>query len=116
MSASIKWRYLGHLRLLSKAVAVRAEVEINSQEEMANPQGMKLFAVERHGLPEDFVYCPTMCGVQSSSPLLVFVPNWPIVWGPLHNSAGHRENICASGLRSSGLYVDLRSPAFLTVD
>ena len=78
MSASMKWRYLGHLRFLSKAVAVRAEVEINSQEEMTNPQGMKLFAVERHGLPEDFVYCPAMCGVQLSSPL-VFVPNWPIV-------------------------------------
>ena len=64
MSASIKWRYLGHLRLLLKAVAIRAEVEINSQEEMANPQGTKLFDVERHGLPEDFVYCPAMCGVQ----------------------------------------------------
>ena len=86
----MKWRYLGQLQLLSKAVAVRAEVEINSQEEMANPQGMKLFAVERHGLPEDFVYCPAMCGVQSSSPL-VFVPNWPIVWGPLHNSGRHKE-------------------------
>ena len=106
MSASMKWRYLGHLRLLSKAVAVRAEVEINSQEEMANPQGMKLFAVERHGLPEDFVYCPAMCGVQSSSPL-VFVPNWPIVWGPLHNSGRHKENICASGLRSSELYAQV---------
>ena len=60
-------------------------MEINSQEEMANPQGMKLFAVERHGLPENYVYCPAMCGVQLSSPL-VFVPNWPIVWGPLHNT------------------------------
>ena len=59
-ASSMKWRYLGHLRLLSKAVAVRAEVEINSQEEMANPQGMKLFAVERHGLPEDFLYCPAI--------------------------------------------------------
>ena len=60
MSVSIKWRYLGHLRLLSKAVAVRAEVEINSQEERTNPQAMKLFAVESHVLSEDFVYCPAI--------------------------------------------------------
>ena len=73
---------MDHLQLLSKAVAVSAEGEISPQEEMTNSQGMKLFAVERHGLPEDFMYCPAMCGVQSSS-LFVFLPNWPIVWGPL---------------------------------
>ena len=28
--------------------------------EMANPQDMKVFAVERHGLPEDFVYFPAL--------------------------------------------------------
>ena len=82
MSASMKWRYLGHLQILSEAVAVRAEVEVSSQEEMANFQGMKLFAVERHGHHEDFVYFLTISGVQSLSPL-VFVPNWPLVWGPL---------------------------------
>ena len=42
-------------QLLSRAVAVMAEMEVSPQEEMANPQGMKVFAVERHGLPEDFV-------------------------------------------------------------
>ena len=81
MSASIKWRYLGHLQLLSKAVAVMAGMEVSPQEEMANPQGMKVFAVERPGLPEDFVYFPALCEVQSSP--LVFAPNLPIVWGPL---------------------------------
>ena len=30
---------------------------------MANLQGMKVFAVERNGLPEDFVYFPAVCGV-----------------------------------------------------
>ena len=54
-----------------------AEMEVSPQEEMANPQGMKVFAVERHGLPEDFVYFPAPCGVQSSPP--VFAPNQPIV-------------------------------------
>ena len=32
---------------------------------MANPERMKMFAVERLGLPEDFVYFPALCGVQS---------------------------------------------------
>ena len=78
----MKWRYLGLLPLLSKAdVAAMAEMEVSTQGEMANPQGMKVFAVERHGLPEDFMDFPDLCGVQSSS--LVFAPNLPIVWGPL---------------------------------
>ena len=81
MSASMKWRYLGHLQLLSKAVAAMAEMEGSPREKMANPQGMQVFAVERPGLPEDFVSFPTLCGVQSSP--LVFAPNLSIVWGPL---------------------------------
>ena len=66
MSASMQWRYLGNLQLLSKAVAAMAEMEVSPQEEMANPQGMKVFAVERPGLPEDFVSFPALCLVQSS--------------------------------------------------
>ena len=58
-----------------------ADMEVSPQGEMANPQGMKVFAVERPGLPEDFVYFPGLYGVQSSP--LVFVPIRPIVWGPL---------------------------------
>ena len=81
MSASMKWRYLGYLQLLSKAVAAVAEMEVSLQEKMANPQGMKVFAVERPGLPKDFVSFPALCGVQTSP--LVFAPNLPIVWGPL---------------------------------
>ena len=76
----MKWRYLGHLQLLSKAVAAMVEKEVSPQEEMANPQGTKVFAVERPGLPEDFVYFPALCGVQSSP--LVFAPNLPIVCDP----------------------------------
>ena len=58
------------------------EMEVTPQEQMANPHAMKVFTVERHGLPEGFVSFPALCGVQSSSPL-VFAPNLPIVWGPL---------------------------------
>ena len=79
MPASMKWRHLGHLQLFSRVVAVMAEKEVSPQEEMTDPQGMKVFAVERPGLPEDFVSFPAPCGV---SPL-AFAPNLPIVWGPL---------------------------------
>ena len=41
------------------------EMEVSPQEEMANPQGMKVFAVEIPGLSEDFVSFPALCGVQS---------------------------------------------------
>ena len=74
----------GQFAALSKVVAVMPEMEVSPQKDMANPQGMKVFAVERQGLPEEFVYFPALCGVQSSP--LVFVPNRPIVWGPLQSS------------------------------
>ena len=48
---------------------------------MAGPQGIKVFAVERPGLSEDFVYFPALCGVRSSP--LVFSPNLSFVRGPL---------------------------------
>ena len=58
-----------------------AEIQVSPHEKMAIMQGMKVFAAERHKLPEDSVYFPALCGLQSS--LLVFVPNRPTVWGPL---------------------------------
>ena len=76
----MKWRHLSHFQLLSRAVAVMAEIEVIPQEEMANPQCMKVFAVERHGLSKDFVSFRALCGVQSSP--LVFATNRSIVWGP----------------------------------
>ena len=91
MSASMKWRYLGHLQLLSKAVVAMAEMEVSPQEEMADSQGMKVFTVERPGFPEDFLFFPALCGVQSS-PLVLF-PNLPVVWGPLQWQAPG-ETLC----------------------
>ena len=81
MSALMKWRHLGHLQLLSRAVAIIAEMQVSSPENMANMQEMKAFAVEGHELPEDSGYFPALCGLQLT--LLVFVPSRPIVWGPL---------------------------------
>ena len=83
-----------------------AEMLVSSQEEMVNRQGMKMFAVERHGLPEDFVYFRVLCGVQSSP--LVFAPNRPVVWG--RYSGRYRERLCASGLRSPELSAQVRRP------
>ena len=40
-----------------------AEMEVSPQEEMANPQKLKVFSVERPRLPEDFVYFSALCGV-----------------------------------------------------
>ena len=42
-----------------------AKMGVSPQEEMAKPQGMKVFAVERPGLPEDFVSFAALCGVHS---------------------------------------------------
>ena len=53
--------YWGHLQLLSKVVAAMAEMEVSSQEEMPSPKAMKVFAVERSGLCEDFVSFPALC-------------------------------------------------------
>ena len=61
MSASMKWRHLDHLQLLSRAVAVMPEMEVSPREEMAKkPQGIKVFVVDRYGLPEDFVFFPAL--------------------------------------------------------
>ena len=76
-STSMKWRHLGHFQLLTRAVAIVGDMEASPQEEMANPQGMKVFDVERHRLQEEFVYFRPLYGVQSSP--LVFAPNRPIV-------------------------------------
>ena len=59
-----------------------AEMGVSPQEEMANPQSMKMFTVETQKLPEDSMYFRALCRLQSS-PLELFVPNRPIIWGPL---------------------------------
>ena len=72
-----------------------AEMEVSPQEEMANPQGMKVFAVERPGLPEDFVSFPALCEVQS--PPLVFASN--LLFFGVRYSVRYRGRHCAWGSR-----------------
>ena len=65
----MKCRNLGHLQLLSRAVVLMTgmvEMEVSSQEEVANPQDIKVFIVEKHGLPEDSVSSRALYGMQSS--------------------------------------------------
>ena len=66
-------------------------MQVRPQEEMANPQGMKMFAVERKGLSEDFVSFRALCGVQS--PPLVFAPNRVFGSGSLQGQA-QGETLC----------------------
>ena len=66
----------GYFQFLSRAVSastIMAEMEVSPQNEMANPQGMKVFVIDRHGLPEEFVYFRALCSLQSLP--LVFAPN-----------------------------------------
>ena len=53
-------------------------MEVSPQDEVANPKGMEVFAVERHGLLEGFATFRTLCGMQSSH---VFSPNRAFVCG-----------------------------------
>ena len=83
-----------HLDLLSIPVSpltVVAEMVVSPQEEMTNPQGIKVFAFERHGLPEDFVSFCSLRGVQSSP--LALAPNRAFVCGPLQGQAPG-ETVC----------------------
>ena len=79
-------------------------MQVRPQEEMANPQGMKMFAVERKGLSEDFVYFRALCGVQS--PPLVFAPI--VCLGMVRSRVRHRGRLCVSCLRSPELSAEVR--------
>ena len=79
------------MQLFSRVVPAMAEMEVSPQEEMANPQRTKVFAVERPGLPEDFVSFPVLCGLQSSP--LVFAPNLPICLGSATVTGTGRDTV-----------------------
>ena len=73
---------------------------------MAHPQARKVFSVERHELPEDFVFFRILCGVQSLP--FVFAPNRACVCMVHYYSGRHRERFCVSGLRSPELSTQVR--------
>ena len=76
MSASMKWRYLGNLPLLSKAkhsLTAIARKEVCPRDEIADPQNTAVLSIDRHGFAEGLVPFRTLCGMQSS--LVRFAPN-----------------------------------------
>ena len=83
MSASMKWRCLGHLQLFSKAkysLTAMAKKEVCPRDEIADPPGMDVLLIDTYGFGEGLVSFRTLCGVQSS--LVRFAPNRAIAWGP----------------------------------
>ena len=96
MSASMKWRDLGNLQLLSKAkhsFTVMAKNEVCPRDDIAEPPGTAVLFIDRHGFAEGFVSFRTLCGVQSS--LVRFAPKRAIVWGPPQWQAP-LETLCVS--------------------
>ena len=84
----MKWRYLGHMQLLSKAVAVTAEMaqkEVCPRDEIVDPLGTTVLPIDRHGFAEGFVPFRTLRGVQSL--LVRFAPNRATACGPLQSQA-----------------------------
>ena len=83
MFASMKWHYLSHLQLLSKAkhsFTAMAKNEVCPRDEIADPPGMAMLPIDRHSFAEGLVSFRMLCGVQSS--LMRFAPKRTIVWGP----------------------------------
>ena len=79
-------------------------MQVSPQEEMANPQDMKAFAVERHKLFENFVYFRALCGVQSSP--LVVAPNRECLGSATVAGTGRDSVFQVCGLPSCLLNLD----------
>ena len=76
ISASMQWRYLGHLQLLSKlkhSLTAMAKNEVCPRDEMADPPGTANIPIDRYGFTKGLVSFRSLCGVQSS--LVKFAPN-----------------------------------------
>ena len=96
MSASMKWRCLGHLQLFSKAkysLTAMAKNGVCPRDEIADPPGMAVLPIDTYGFGEGLVSFRTLCGVQSS--LVRFAPNQAIDWSPLQWQAW-LETLCLS--------------------
>ena len=96
MSALMKWRYLGHLQLLSKAkhsLTPMAKEEVCPGDEIADPPSMAVLLINIDGFDEGLVSFRTLCGVQLS--LVRFAPNRAIARGSPQSQAS-LETLCLS--------------------
>ena len=92
----MKWRYLGHFQLLSKAkhfLIAMAKEEVCPRDEIADPPIMAVLPIDIYGFDEGLVSFRTLCGVQSS--LVRFAPNRAIAWGWPQPQAS-LETLCLS--------------------
>ena len=92
----MKWRYLGHFQLVSKAkhfLTAMTKEEVCPRDEIADPPGMAVLPIDIYGFDGGLVSFRTLCGVQSS--LVRFAPNRAIAWGPLQPQAS-LETLCLS--------------------
>ena len=65
MSASMKWRCLGHLQPFSKAkcyLTAMAKKEVCPRDEIADPPGVAVLPIDTYGFGEGLVYSRTLCG------------------------------------------------------
>ena len=100
MSASMKWRCLGHLQPLSKAkhsTTAMAKKEVCPRDEIADPPGIAVLPIDIYGFDAGLVSFRTLCGVQSS--LVRFAPNRAMAWGPQQPQAS-LETLCLSSASS----------------
>ena len=73
-----------------------------------HPQGTKMFGVERHGLPEDFVsFCALCVEFNRRHSYLRRIGR---LSGVRYYSGMHWERLCSSGLRSPELSAQVRPP------
>ena len=59
----MKWRYLGHLQLLSKAkhsLTSMAKKEVCPRDEISDPSGTAVLPIDRHGFAEGLVSIRTV--------------------------------------------------------
>ena len=95
---------LGHLKLLSRAVAVTAEMEISPQNEMANPQCMKVLPLRDMGFLK--ISClSVLCVVCNCRRLHL---SRVVCLCVVRSRVRHREILCVSCLRSPELTAEVR--------
>ena len=81
------------------------EMEVSPYEEMANPQGIQVFAVEIHGFQK--IFCIFGLCVECNHRHL-YLRRVSGLSGVRYYSGRHRKRFCASGLRSPELSAQVR--------
>ena len=90
----MRWRHLDHLQPLSRtkhSLIAMAQNDVCPRDEIADPPGMNVFLIDRHGFADGFVSFRTLCSVQSAAE--IFARNRRLECGPLSGQA-RGETLC----------------------